>query len=535
MYLSLELQSFGCAPYEACVIRGLKFIFIHLVILAVYFLNVTYHGFSPYNWLITNYNGIAENKYDGLGSLPSLEVIISGGSHGQDHKSDTYIGAQDSLCILSRISRYIYGKLKAFDSRPNFKGSQKAIPYFNKKTKYAQRPKTTFRFSVKVNTLLLRDLTASKLNKISLLRGRSLHTSKVIFVKGDSQKSLSLISTISDIKDTDNLNSLKQSSKSTTSVSMRANLEINKYMRKNNQYNGLINIIADPTFLWACYDSIKSKPGNMTRGITSETLDGIKEKWFQKVSQDLKSGKFVFKPARRVMIPKPGKTENRPLGIGNPRDKIIQKALAIILEAIWEKEFLESSYGFRPGKSLHQALYKLHRNGSNYQWVIQGDISKCFDSIPHNIMKELIGRKVQCQKTLQLINKSLSAGFIEPETNIHLKPKTGTPQGSILSPILSNIVLHELDLFMDKVSTKFNQGKTRTRNPDYNSIQSKIQWITKSKAGSSELKELLKQRRKLASTIAIDPNFKRLMYIRYADDFVVLITGSKNEAKLIKN
>jgi group II intron reverse transcriptase/maturase len=235
------------------------------------------------------------------------------------------------------------------------------------------------------------------------------------------------------------------------------------------------------------------------------------------------------------MIPKPGKSEKRPLGVGSPRDKIIQKALSVILEAIWEKEFLDSSYGFRPGKSLHQALYKLHRNGSQYQWVIQGDISKCFDQIPHQIIRELIEKKVQCQKTLQLINKSLSAGYIDPETNEHLTPPIGTPQGSVLSPLLSNIVLHELDLFMDKVSNKFTQGISRAKNPEYSSLQSRIQWLQKSKPGSPEIKELVKQRRKLPSSMATDPGYKRLMYVRYADDFIILIAGSKNDAELIKN
>jgi hypothetical protein len=281
LYLSIELQSFGCAPYEACVIRGVNLHSIHSVILAVLFYRiVTDHVFSPYYWLRTNNIGIAENKYEDLSILPYLEAIISGGSHGQDNKSDTYKGAQDSLCTSSRISRYIYGNLKAYDSRPNVVSSQETIPYFNKKTKYAQRPKTTLRTSETTNTLQLRDLTASNLNHARLLRGRSLHTSKALFcaAKGDSLKSLSPISLISDTKDTDNLNPPKKGSKSTISVSMKANQEINKYMRKDHKYNGLINIIADPIFLWACYDTIKSKAGNMSRGITSETLDGIKEK-----------------------------------------------------------------------------------------------------------------------------------------------------------------------------------------------------------------------------------------------------------------
>jgi retron-type reverse transcriptase len=105
----------------------------------------------------------------------------------------------------------------------------------------------------------------------------------------------------------------------------------------------------------------------MSKGITSTTLDGLKGTWFTKVAEDLKSGKFNFKPARRVLIPKPGKTDKRPIGIGSPRDKIIQKALQVVLEVIWEKEFLPSSFGFRPIKSIHQLLRQLHLKGSTFQ------------------------------------------------------------------------------------------------------------------------------------------------------------------------
>lgn len=246
------------------------------------------------------------------------------------------------------------------------------------------------------------------------------------------------------------------------------------------------------------------------------------------------------------MIPKPGKTEKRPLGVESPRDKIIQKALKVVLAAIWEKEFLESSYGFRPGKSLHQALYKLHRNGSKYQWVIQGEVTQSFKGIPHKIIRKLIKRKVRCQKTLQLINKALSAGYIAPETNQHFtQPLTlvdtgeiggvRQPQGSVLSPLLSNIVLHELDLFMKKISSNFHQGVSRAKIPEYSALTSKIQWLQKSNPGSPEIKEFVKQRSLLPSSMATDPNFKRLMYLRYADDFIILIAGSKNDAELIKN
>lgn len=141
---------------------------------------------------------------------------------------------------------------------------------------------------------------------------------------------------------------------------------MNKCLNRNT-YKGLIKILSYPVFLLGCYEAIRGKPGNMSKGISSTTLYGLKGTLFTKVAEDLKSGKFNFKPLRRVLIPKSGKTEKRPLGVGSPRDKVIQKALQVVIEAIWEKEFLPSSFGFRANKSIHQLLHQLHLKGSTFQ------------------------------------------------------------------------------------------------------------------------------------------------------------------------
>lgn len=116
------------------------------------------------------------------------------------------------------------------------------------------------------------------------------------------------------------------------------------------------------------------------------------------------------------MIPKPGKTETRPLSVGNPREKIIQKATLLVLEQIWENDFSNNSYGFRAKKTIHQALHHLYYNGSPYHWVIQGDISKCFDRIPHQIILKCLAKKVKCEKTINLIRKLISAGHFDPQS-----------------------------------------------------------------------------------------------------------------------
>jgi len=140
--------------------------------------------------------------------------------------------------------------------------------------------------------------------------------------------------------DNDSLNPLKGSKSKNPllnkgmSISSWTKIELNKYMSKNGKYNGIINILSNPLFLQACYLEIKSKPGNMSKGVTNETLDGINIKWFENIAQDIKSGKLKFSPTRRVMIPKPGKNELRPLSVGNPIEKIVQKALTVLLESI---------------------------------------------------------------------------------------------------------------------------------------------------------------------------------------------------------
>lgn len=168
--------------------------------------------------------------------------------------------------------------------------------------------------------------------------------------------------------------------------------------------------------------------------------------------------------------------------------------------------------------------------------MIQGDISKCFDKIPYEIIMKLIERKVKCSKTLHLIIKTLKAGYIDPETNKLVVPDQGTPQGSVLSPLLSNIVLHELDEYMTKLENEFHLGKSRARNREYDKIQARIQRLTTKKEGDyrAEVRQLIKARRRLKSSDPMDPNFKRLMYLRYADDFVVLVVGSREDALRIR-
>lgn len=316
----------------------------------------------------------------------------------------------------------------------------------------------------------------------------------------------------------------KQKAKKKDSRTLARQL-FNKYgIKGSNRNNGLIRIIGDKSLLIQCYEEIRGNKGGMTKGVKEETLDGLTLAWIDKLSKDLISGSYSFGPARRVMIPKPGTTRKRPLGVVNPREKIVQKALLVVLECIYEPRFLKSSHGFRPNRGCHSALYELFRNGGNHSWVIEGDISKCFDSIPHSVMMRLIDREVSCDKTQTLIIKALKAGYND-ETGRTVKPDFGTPQGSVLSPFLSNVVLHQFDRYMAKLSKLWRKGEIRRTNPAFRKAYRRA-GITPG--------ERRKAISRLPSKDPLDPHFRRLMYVRYADDFVVLSTSSHSDVVFLK-
>jgi group II intron reverse transcriptase/maturase len=283
-----------------------------------------------------------------------------------------------------------------------------------------------------------------------------------------------------------------------------------------------------------CYRFIKSNPGNITKGSTTETLDGINNEWFYKTGKDLLEGRYQFKPARQVMIPKANSDKMRPLSIGSPRDKIVQKAIQVVLSAIYEHEFIDVSHGFRPDKSTVTALNVLHQRGGPYSWVIQGDITKCFDTIPHQVIMEALKERITCSRTLVMIERALRIGIVD-EHKRHIKSTVGTPQGSIISPILSNIVLHKLDVFIEEnLKPKYTSGVTRRDNKEYVRLSNYRRESMKHLYSEEKRREILQRMRNMPAKDPFDPNFSRLLYVRYADDFVVLVIGPKTLAVQIR-
>jgi group II intron reverse transcriptase/maturase len=295
-----------------------------------------------------------------------------------------------------------------------------------------------------------------------------------------------------------------------------------------------IKAISNYKNLVSAYELIKSNPDNMTKGVSNETLDGMNQRYLENVQTKLKAGKFNFNPAIRIQIPKLGKKETRPLTIASPREKIVQKAMLLIMERLYEPKFLSSSHGFRPGKGTHTAIKQLESCFQSVRFVIEADFSKAFDSIPHDTLMSVIKEDIKCDKTLKIIENALKAGFIE-FGNLHDNLSIGTPQGSILSPLLCNIFLHKLDLFMEEIKTEYQKGTKRQRSVENMKLVNQAKyWRNKGyNKTRPELYNIIIQKLLKSDSIRRDDSYVRVHYIRYADDFVIGIVGSHTLAKEI--
>lgn len=304
-------------------------------------------------------------------------------------------------------------------------------------------------------------------------------------------------------------------------------------------YRNLYN----PEFYLLAYSKLAPNSGNLTQGTSKDTIDGFNLKRVNKLIERLKSESYQPHPVRRIYIPKKN-GKQRPLGIPSFEDKLVQEVIRMMLEAIYERTFKPTSHGFRPNRSCHTALSEISKRFTGSKWFIEGDINSFFDNIDHHILINLLRKRVNDEKFIRLIWKFLRAGYVE-EWKFH-KTYSGTPQGGIISPILSNIYLHELDSYMDKYKQEFNSGAKRKKNLEYKRLESRMYWLRKKiqtiDTDSEEkrdliakLKEMSKQLISLPYSEPFDTGYKRLNYVRYADDFIIGIIGSKSDAQQVKN
>jgi group II intron reverse transcriptase/maturase len=288
------------------------------------------------------------------------------------------------------------------------------------------------------------------------------------------------------------------------------------------------------------YERLKSKPGNMTPGTDGQTLDGFSLEKIHKTIESLKTEQYHPSPVRRTYIAKGGNQGKRPLGVPAPREKIIQECLRLILEAIYEPSFHNNSHGFRPGRSCHTALEKLRRNWVGTKWVLKIDIAACFEQIDHHRLVDILREKIDDDRFINLIRKFLKAGYLE-NWQYH-QTFSGTPQGSVVSPILTNVYLNKLDWKLEAICQRYSQGQERKTNKAYRGLlRQRKQLLSQGETDLSQRKMLNTELRVLNQDILQTPAFDyndasyiRVKFLRYADDIALGVIGPKALAEQIR-
>ena len=309
---------------------------------------------------------------------------------------------------------------------------------------------------------------------------------------------------------------------------------------KTYRFERLYRNLYNPEFYLLAYQKIATSQGSMTAGADGLTLDGMSMERIEKLIASLRDHSYQPNPARRVYIAKKNSNKKRPLGIPSTDDKLLQEVVRMILEAIYEPTFSENAHGFRPNRSCHTALKEISTLFTGAKWIIEGDIKACFDSFDHHITIQLLRKRIKDEAFISLMWKFLRAGYMEQWT--YYETYSGSPQGSGVSPILANIYLNELDEFMAKMKADFDRGDTRSRK--VHKDHDKVRWAFRKAKKNLELvhteenlrafKEAQKVLLSTPHLDEMDENYKRLQYNRYADDFLIAVTGSKKDAQDMK-
>lgn len=299
----------------------------------------------------------------------------------------------------------------------------------------------------------------------------------------------------------------------------------NCYKNPERIFYDLKGLLKMDSIWFAAYLKLLKNKGSQTPGPDFDIIDSLTRKKILELKTAVLEKQFLWKGVRQLMIPKTGKPGKfRPLGIPSINDRLVQEVIRSIIEPIFELNFSNNSYGFRPNRSCHLALKHINTKMKDSIWFIEGDIKSYFDTIDHTILLSLIEKRVKDQLILNLIKSGLKAKVFTQDKKEYI-PEIGTPQGGILSPLLSNIYLHQLDLFMDQLSKEY-QGPVTAKNRKKNPIARKL-------LNSSQKSKYYSLR--IPSRIHNEEGYRNCKYIRYADDFLVGILGPRSMAVEIRD
>ena len=307
------------------------------------------------------------------------------------------------------------------------------------------------------------------------------------------------------------------------------------------KFERLYRILFNEELFYVAYQKIASNGGSTTKGSDGRSIDGMSLARIETLIASLKDESYQPHPSRRVHIPKKnGKT--RPLGIPAFEDKLVQEVVRMILEAIYEGHFETTSHGFRPKRSCHTALLHIQKTFNGAKWFIEGDIKGFFDNIDHDVLVGILRERISDDRFIRLIRKFLKAGYVEDWT-FH-NTYSGTPQGGIVSPILANIYLDKLDKYVKEYIQHFDKGTKRRPGKESNNLANErkrtVRKLKKVKDGTEKaalvarLKAIEQERAAFPNGDEMDESYRRLKYIRYADDFILGVIGSKEDALRIK-
>ena len=324
---------------------------------------------------------------------------------------------------------------------------------------------------------------------------------------------------------------------------MKRLITISKLSKRNPKWKHIdIFRILNKDELWiTAYERLKGNQGALTPGSTPETMDGMSLSRLKRLKNKVCNESYKFKPVKLTYLPA-GKGKRRPLGLPTGNDKIVQEVMRIILEAIYEPVFSTESFGFRAGLGCHDALAHVERKFRWVDYVIEGDIEQAYPTIDHNTLVKILEKRINDPRFIRLVWKLLRCGVLDEERT--LWSEVGVPQGSIVSPILANIYYHELDDFISELKMQTPKvKKNKLRNPEYKSLEHKIRklhremenFLPQSKERRVLAKSLKTLRNKRLQIDSLKEKVIRIEYVRYADDWMVGVSGDQELASWIKD